>query len=88
MNTYTTTFFAVCPNNDIRISYELTITTGRVIHVEDIVAEVETIKIGLHEDIADQLVANLGGAQVLKANHHGVHIETIRPHMAHWSKEP
>lgn len=87
MNKYTTTFFAVCPNNGIRISYELTITTGRVIHVEDIVAEVETIKIGLHEDIADQLVATLGGAQVLKANHHGVHIETIRPHMAHWSKD-
>lgn len=87
MNKYTTNFFAVCPNNGIRIGYELTITTGRVIHVEDIVAEVEAIKTGLHEDIADQLLANLGGSQVLKASHHGVHIETIRPHMAHWSKD-
>lgn len=87
MNKYTTNFFAVCPNNGIRISYELTITTGQVIHAEDIVAEVEAIKEGLHEDIADQLLANLGGTQVLKADHHGVCIETIRPHMAHWSKD-
>ena len=43
MNKYTTNFFAVCPNNGIRIGYELTITTGRVIHVEDIVAEVEAM---------------------------------------------
>lgn len=87
MNKYTTNFFAVCPNNGIRIAYELTITTGRVIHVEDIVAEVEAIKTGLHESIADQLIEAMGGSQVLKADHHGVRIETIRPHMAHWSKD-
>lgn len=85
MNKYTVKFFAACPNNGIRISYELTITTGNVLEVERIVDEVESIKTGLHEEIADRLLHRLGGSQVLKADHHGVHIETIRPHLAHWS---
>ena len=87
MNKYTTNFFAVCPNNGIRIAYELTITTGCNLRVEDILEEVGEIKTGFHEDIADQLMEAMGGSQVLKADHHGVCIETIRPHMAHWSKD-
>lgn len=87
MNKYTTNFFAVCPNNGIRIAYELTITTGCVLRAEDILAEVGEIKTGFHESIADQLIEAMGGSQVLKADHHGVRIETIRPHMAHWSKD-
>lgn len=87
MNTYKTTFFAICPVNGIRISYSLAIRTGLVIEAEKIITEVESIKYGLHEDIADRLLSALGGTQTLVADHHGVTIETIRPHMAHWAKD-
>jgi hypothetical protein len=85
MNTYKTQFFARCPSNGIRITYSLTINTGSVIEVERIIEEVTSIGEGLHEDIGDRLLRKLGGQQVLKADHHGVQIETIRPHLAHWS---
>lgn len=87
MNTYKTSFFATCPANGVRISYNLTIRTGLVIEAEKIIAEVESIKSGMHEDIADRLLSSLGGSQTLIAEHHGVTIETIRPHLAHWSKD-
>lgn len=84
MNTYRTQFFARCPANGIRITYNLTISTGLVIEAEKIIDAVERIEEGMHEDIADRLLNELGGQQVLKADHHGVQIETIRPHLAHW----
>lgn len=84
MNIYTTKFFARCPVNRARIEYELKIQTGNVIQVEDIIDFVETLSEGYHEDVADKLLTRFGGSQVLKAHHHGVDIETIRPHLAHW----
>ena len=87
MNIYTTGFFAKCPVNGARITYSLTIHTGIVIKAEDITDFIDGIGEGLHEDIADSLLDRFGGSQRLKADHHGVHIETIRPHMAHWGRE-
>ena len=84
MNIYKTKFFARCPANGVRIEYSLTIQTGNVIEVEALISEVESIKSGLHEDIADRLLSAFGGSQVMTADHHGVNIQTIRPHMAHW----
>ncbi len=88
MNTYKTKFFAKCPANGIRVEFHLSINTGSVIPVEDIVAEVESIKAGFHEEIADRLHSRFGGSQTMVADHHGVQIETIRPHLAHWHSEP
>lgn len=86
MNIYTAEFFANCPNNGARVKYELRIQTGEVIPVEQINAKLNGISDGYHEEIADELQQSLGGTQTLRAHHHGVHIETIRPHLAHWSK--
>lgn len=86
MNIYGTTFVARCPANGESITYMLRIHTGATIMVEDIRAEVESITEGYHEAIADQLCAKFGGSQRLTARHHGVEIETIRPHLAHWDK--
>lgn len=86
MNVYTARFFAQCPNNDVWVSYELVVHTGEVIKVESILDAVHAIRRGFHEDIADSLLALFGGTQVLKAHHHGVDIETTRPHIAHWQK--
>ena len=86
MNTYRTKFFAKCPVNGARIEYELSIHIGLTIPVEQIIEFVQDIKEGLHEEIADQLYARFSGSQCLKAEHHGVHIETIRPYAAHWKK--
>ncbi len=83
MNRYHTHFHAKCPANGIRITYILTIDAEMTIPVENIVAEVERIDQGFHEDIADALFAKLGGAQTLTANHHSVVIETKRP----WSSK-
>ena len=87
MNTYTIQFHAKCPVNGARITYTLTIHTGTVIAAEEITGFVDDIGQGLHEEIADGLLDRFGGSQRLTAEHHGVHIETIRPHMAHWQKE-
>lgn len=77
-NAYTTEFFANCPNNGIRIKYRLRIETREVIPVEQIIAKVDTITEGFHEEVADELLAAFGGVQTLVADHHGVTIETIR----------
>lgn len=79
MNRYRTGFYAKCPLNGIRITYDLIIEADTLIAVEDIVTEVERIDAGFHEDIADALFARFGGIQTLTANHHGVLIETTRP---------
>lgn len=86
MNTYKTKFFANCPENGIRVEYDLTINTGSVVKVEDLIEVVQGIGAGLHEDIADRLSARFGGTQTLVADHHGVTINTTRPHLAQWSK--
>ena len=86
MNTYSTRFFSICPVNNCRIEYSLKITTGDVIKVEDILDTVALLDRGFHEDFADQLLREFGGSQTLTAEHHGVRIETIRPHIAAWSK--
>lgn len=77
-NAYTTEFFANCPNNGIRIKYRLRIETRDIIPVEQIIAKVDTITEGFHEEVADELLAAFGGVQTLAADHHGVTIETIR----------
>lgn len=86
MNIYTTRFSALCPVNGQGIDYTLTVQTGEVLMVEEIREFLDGIKEGLHEHIADQLCAKFGGSQRLKAMHHGVEIETIRPHLSHWQK--
>ena len=78
MNTYTTEFFTNCPNNGLRIKYRLRIEKQETIPVEQIIAKVESIAEGYHEDIADDLLLSFGGAQTLVADHHGVNIETTR----------
>lgn len=79
MNRYRTTFFALCPANGTRIEYELEIVTGERLMVERIMEVVNAMTCGFHEDFADALQLSLGGSQVLRAQHHGVEIETIRP---------
>jgi hypothetical protein len=79
MNTYRTEFFAVCPVNEVRVKYHLTIKTDSVIRVESIIDEVTLHHRGFHEEIADQLYRAFGGEQLLIAEHHGVGIETHRP---------
>lgn len=79
MNTYRTEFFATCPTNGVRIKYALVIETAEVIQVEQIVAKVESLDQGFHEEIADELLSAFGGRQMLVAEHHSVSIETERP---------
>ena len=86
MNIYTVHFSARCPLNGKGIKYTLEVYTGAVLMAEDLRGHVDAIGEGLHEDIADALLAKFGGSQRLEAEHHGVHIRTIRPHLAHWQK--
>ena len=78
MNSYTTEFFSVCPNNGNRIKYKLRIDTHEAIQVEQIIAAVESESEGFHEEIADKLLNRFGGRQTLIADHHGVTIESTR----------
>lgn len=78
MNAYTTEFFSNCPNNGLRIKYRLRIESAEVIPVEQIIAKVDSITEGYHEEIADDLLLSFGGTQMLVADHHGVLIETTR----------
>lgn len=78
MNTYSTKFFSLCPTNEVRIEYALTIQSDDMIPVEHIIAEVSTLTRGYHEDFADVLFARFGGKQTLAADHHGVAITTHR----------
>jgi hypothetical protein len=78
LNIYRTEFFANCPVNGVRIKFALEIRTKEVIPVEQIIARVEAISEGYHEEIADDLLRAFGGHQTLIAAHHGVTIETER----------
>lgn len=60
------------------MQYRLRIEIETMIPVEQILATVEAIDDGFHEDIADGLLDRFGGTQTLVADHHGVTIETIR----------
>lgn len=76
-NIYRHKFSSTCPRDKRSISYELEIVSNEMILVEDIIAATK-IDQGFHEDIADLLVAALGGVQTLRAHHQKVYIETIR----------
>ena len=78
MNTYRTSFFARCPANGVRITYDLTIESTVPVMVERILEVVEDIREAYHEDIADTLTVRLPGKQTLLATHHGVSIQTDR----------
>lgn len=80
VNIYEREFVAACPNNGEPITYQLMICKpmGERIFVEEIVAATDMIEVGYHEDIADSLLNDFGGKQILSAHHHGVTIETIR----------
>lgn len=86
MNTYTTTFWARCPANDVPIQYRLQIRTHTMIRVEEILEFTDGIKSGFHEEIADQIHSRFGGAQTIVAHHHAVTIETARPPVHSWIK--
>ena len=79
MNTYTTEFFAFCPENNIRVHYKWAVETKQTLKVEDLIDAVTLAQRGYHEEIADQLYKEFGNKQTLTAFHHGVLIETTRP---------
>lgn len=76
MNIYRYTFAAECPVNGETIIYSLQIETGRQIYVEHIKTACALHASGYHEPIAADLHARFGGDLTLRANHHGVEIET------------
>jgi hypothetical protein len=78
MNTYRHKFYSLCPNNGKLIEYAFELVTNKMIQVEEIVKGCAVHKMGYHEAIADDLLKVFGGAQTLKAHHHGVDIETSR----------
>lgn len=81
MNIYRTKFVARCPVNDQRVEYNLEIRSTFVVMVEDIQQWCEAalkVEKPYHENMADFLITELGGQQVLRAFHHGVEIETRR----------
>lgn len=78
LNSYTTKFFATCPNNGVRIEYTFNLRTQKVVQAEAFIAHVSEIQHGYHEQIADDLHAKYGDEQTLTADHHGVFIETYR----------
>ena len=65
------------------MEYVLTIETPQIISVEDLLSQIaERYTDGFHELIADDLHAEFGGRQILKAYHHGVEIKTVRGALA------
>lgn len=76
MNTYRYTFAADCPVNGETIIYHLAIEAERQIYVEHIKTACALHSEGYHESIAAELHARFGGDLTLRANHHGVEIET------------
>jgi hypothetical protein len=78
LNVYRHHFYGRCPTNGVRVSYSLTIKSNEVIPVEQILAATDSLDDRFHEEIADEMIARFGGTQTLEAEHHGVHIETLR----------
>jgi hypothetical protein len=77
-NIYEHYFSAKCPVNGDMIDYHLTIESSEMIEVEKIVDATDDLQEGYHEIFADQLIALLGGFQIITAHHHGVDIKTMR----------
>lgn len=81
MNTYRTKFWRRCPSQpDTQVCYSLEIEHSDMLMVEAIKDAVAALPDPLfHEAAADALSKTLPGRQVIKAWHHGVEIETVRP---------
>ena len=77
MNTYRYTFVAACPGNGESIIYSLELQHQDRILVEHIKTACSMQRQGYQEDIATDLHKRFGGRLRLKANHHGVDIETV-----------
>ena len=78
MNIYRHTFAATCPNDGDLIVYRLEIRSLCMIWVEHIKAATSLIKVGIQEQIADNLQESLGGHLILTGTHQGIEIESIR----------
>jgi hypothetical protein len=78
MNKYEYQFVAVCPENGAFVSYSLVIFHEQTILVEHIKTACALHRTGYHEAIADDLYARFGGSQIMKADHHGVLITSLR----------
>jgi hypothetical protein len=80
LNIYRCEFISRCPNNREFILYSIEIVkpSDETIYVEHITIAAQLYNEAFHEQIADFFYKRFGGEQVLKAFHHGVHIETRR----------
>jgi hypothetical protein len=78
MNIYRYTFQRSCPVDGAVIDYSLELRTSVAMRAEAIVAACLGGPV-LHEELADKLAAEFGGAQRMVATHGGVQIETLRP---------
>jgi hypothetical protein len=67
-----------CIVNQKPVEHFLTISTQRVIVVEELLFFIKNLEPAFHEIIADKLAEKFGGKQTLVANHHGVTISTER----------
>lgn len=77
MNTYRYTFAAACPGNGEQIIYSLELRHPDMVRVEHIKTACALHREGFQEAIAQDLHARFGGVLTLRANHHGVEIESI-----------
>ena len=79
MNTYRYTFAVACPGNGEQIIYRLELSHPEMVRVEHIKTACALHKEGFQEAIAADLHKRFGGCLTLRANHHGVEIETCLP---------
>jgi len=77
-NCYRYTFVATCPTDGDSVVYTLEILSSKKILVEHIRTAVALQNSGHQEEIADELLRQLGGRQRIVATHRGVEIETWR----------
>lgn len=79
MNIYRHQFVVRCPANAMPIIYQLEVQSLKMIYVEKIVVACQMWQQEFHEKIADALAMQFPGTrQVLRAQHHGVDVETQR----------
>ena len=78
MNIYRHTFQRTCPVDAALIDYSLELRTDATVMVGAIKAACSGGPV-LHEELADKLAAQFGGAQRIVATHQGVQVETLRP---------
>ncbi len=79
-NHYQHVFSCKCPNTGKVVIYrlEITLPAAQILMVEKIVEVCAEREESYHEALADELLAKLGGMQILYAHHHGVGITTLR----------